>query len=32
MTTARDIMHTGAICVGIHETISTAAQYMRDMG
>ncbi|MDT0550575.1 CBS domain-containing protein, partial [Streptomyces lonegramiae] len=32
MTTARDIMHTDATCVGIHETISAAAQHMRDLG
>ncbi|OCB49770.1 CBS domain-containing protein [Mycobacterium vulneris] len=32
MTIARDIMHTGATCVGMHETISAAAQHMRDLG
>jgi CBS domain-containing protein len=32
MTTARDIMHTGATCVGEHETLATAAQHMRDLG
>ena len=32
MTTARDIMHTGATCVGEHETLTTAAQHMRDLG
>lgn len=32
MTTARDIMHTGAKCVGEHETLTAAAQYMRELG
>ena len=32
MTTARDIMHAGATCVGEHETLTAAAQHMRDMG
>ncbi len=32
MTTARDIMHGGATCVGEHETLTTAAQHMRDLG
>ena len=32
MTTARDIMHTGATCVGEHETLSAAAQHMRELG
>jgi CBS domain-containing protein len=32
MTTARDIMHTGATCVGEHETLAAAAQHMRDLG
>lgn len=32
MTSARDIMHTGATCVSMHETISAAAQHMRDLG
>lgn len=32
MTTARDIMHSGASCIGEHETLSTAAQHMRDLG
>ncbi|RVW02179.1 CBS domain-containing protein [Rhodococcus xishaensis] len=31
MATARDIMHTGATCVGEHETLTTAAQRMRDL-
>lgn len=32
MTTARDIMHPGAKCVGEHETLETAARQMRDLG
>jgi len=32
MTTAGDIMHTGAACVGEHETFTAAAQHMRDLG
>ncbi|MFI5615679.1 CBS domain-containing protein [Amycolatopsis sp. NPDC051903] len=28
---ARAIMHTGATCVGEHETLYTAAQHMRDL-
>jgi CBS domain-containing protein len=32
MTTARDIMHAGATCVREHETLTTAAQHMRDLG
>lgn len=32
MTTARDIMHTGATCVREHETLTAAAQHMRDLG
>ncbi len=32
MTTAKDIMHAGAICVGEHETLAAAAQHMRDLG
>lgn len=31
MTTARDIMHTGAECVGEHETLRAAALRMRDL-
>src|SRR5258708_35673488 len=31
MTTARDIMHTGAECIGEHETLQYAAQRMRDL-
>jgi CBS domain-containing protein len=29
MTTARDVMHTGATCVGEHETLRSAAELMR---
>lgn len=32
MTTARDIMHVGATCVGEHESLTAAAQQMRDLG
>ena len=32
MTTARDIMHAGATCVGEYETLTAAAQHMRDLG
>ncbi len=32
MTTARDIMHAGATCIGEHETLAVAAQHMRDLG
>ena len=32
MTTARDIMHAGATCVGEHETLAAAAQHMRELG
>jgi CBS domain-containing protein len=31
MTTARDIMHAGAECIGQHETLQYAAQQMRDL-
>ncbi len=31
MTTARDIMHFGAECIGEHETLRQAAQRMRDL-
>lgn len=31
MTTARDIMHTGAECIGEHATLEYAAQRMRDL-
>jgi len=31
MTTARDIMHTGAECIGEHETLQYAAERMRDL-
>ncbi len=32
MTTARDIMHAGVTCVGEHESLTAAAQHMRDLG
>lgn len=32
MTTARDIMHPGAECVGEHQTLKFAAERMRDLG
>ena len=32
MTTAHDIMHAGATCVGQHETVTAAAQHMHDLG
>ncbi len=32
MTTARDVMHAGATCIGEHETLTAAAQHMRDLG
>ena len=32
MTTARDIMHAGATCIGEHESLAAAAQHMRDQG
>ena len=32
MTTAKDIMHTGATCIGEHETLTAAAQHMRELG
>ena len=32
MTTAREIMHAGATCVGEHETLSATAQHMRELG
>lgn len=31
MTNARDVMHTGAECVGEHETLDAAARRMRDL-
>jgi CBS domain-containing protein len=31
MTTAQDIMHTGAKCIGEHESLQRAAQLMRDL-
>jgi CBS domain-containing protein len=32
VTTARDIMHAGATCIGEHETLETAARQMRELG
>ena len=32
MTTAAEIMHTGATCVREHETLTAAAMHMRDLG
>lgn len=32
MTTARDIMHSGAQCIGEDQTLIEAAQMMRDLG
>ena len=32
MTTAGEIMHAGATCIGEHETLATAAQRMRELG
>ena len=32
MTTARDIMHQGAQCIGVHETLERAAAIMREQG
>lgn len=32
MTTARDVMHAGTTCIREHETLSTAAQHMRELG
>lgn len=31
MTTAREIMHSGATCVGEHDTLELAAQRMREL-
>jgi len=31
MTSARDIMHSGAECIGENDTLATAAQRMRDL-
>ncbi len=31
MTTARDIMHSGAECIGEHETLAHAARRIRDL-
>lgn len=32
VSTAAEIMHSGATCVGEHETLTVAAQRMRDLG
>jgi CBS domain-containing protein len=32
MTTARDVMHAGTTCIREHETLSTEAQLMRELG
>jgi CBS domain-containing protein len=32
MTTAREIMHVGAECIGENDTLAMAAQKMRDLG
>lgn len=32
MTTAKDIMHDKATCIGEHETLTAAARHMRDLG
>ena len=32
MTTAREIMHDRATCIGEHETLRAAAQHMRELG
>jgi CBS domain-containing protein len=32
MTTARDIMHAGAECIGQNQTLTDAARMMRDLG
>ncbi|MCX2929843.1 CBS domain-containing protein [Mycobacterium sp. CVI_P3] len=32
MTTAGEIMHAGATCIGEHESLTAAAQRMRDLG
>jgi len=32
MTTAREIMHAGAECIGENDTLAIAAQKMRDLG
>lgn len=31
MTTARDVMHAGAKCIGQHESLKRAAELMRDL-
>ena len=32
MTTAAQIMHTSAVCIGEHETLAAAARHMRELG
>lgn len=32
MTAAHDIMHAGATCIREHETLTSAARHMRDLG
>ncbi|MDH6194016.1 CBS domain-containing protein [Mycobacterium frederiksbergense] len=32
MTTAREIMHAGTTCIGEHESLTSAALLMRDLG
>lgn len=32
MTTARDVMHAGTTCIREHETLTAAAQHMRELG
>lgn len=32
MTTAREIMHAGVTCIGEHDTLTKAAQRMRELG
>ncbi len=32
MTTAAEIMHANAVCVGAHETLADAALHMRELG
>ncbi|ARG76083.1 CBS domain-containing protein [Mycobacterium kansasii] len=32
MSTAKDIMHIGATCIGEHEPLAAAARHMRDLG
>ncbi len=32
MATAREIMYTGATCIGDHDTLTTTTQHMRESG